>query len=123
MTFLAAAGTSNDHSGHASTRDLVTELVRELREVEHWRRLVAARLDLAVAAVTSIDEPCARPLPSTPPLPCDLRHLVGLDHHPVGETTVLERLRRVLRDLDTYADALHATILVAEQEAAEALGC
>ena len=35
------------------------DLLAQLREVDHWRRLVAARLDLAVAAVTSIDEPDA----------------------------------------------------------------
>ena len=98
MTFLAAAGTSNDHAGRTPTRDLVTELVRELREVEHWRRLVAARLDLAVAAVTSIDEPCARPLPSG--VPCQrpiasdpTRSLKGVSgrratRHPLEDPTV-----------------------------------
>ena len=35
-------------------------LLTELREVEHWRRLVAARLDLAVAAVAAVDEPVVR---------------------------------------------------------------
>ena len=37
-------------------------LVAELRDVEHWRRLVAARLDLAVAAVTDIDDLAAHPV-------------------------------------------------------------
>src|SRR5689334_2260196 len=41
-------------------------LLLELREVEHWRRLVAARLDLAVAAVAAVDEPVVRHLPAAP---------------------------------------------------------
>lgn len=32
------------------------EVIAQLRDAEHWRRLVAARLDLAIAAVTDIDD-------------------------------------------------------------------
>ncbi|MBL8929953.1 MAG: hypothetical protein JNL54_07515 [Kineosporiaceae bacterium] len=85
-------------------------LIAELREVEYWRRLVAARLDLAVAAVTSLDEPVGRCLPCAPSLPGNLRHLVGL--HPeeaLEEVALLEHLREVLHDLDGYASALRST--------------
>lgn len=87
------------------------DLVAELRDVEHWRRLVAARLDLAVAAVTSLDEPAPRALPAAPALPCSLRTMIGLPtcEDALGETAVLERLRDALRDLDAYAAALRAT--------------
>jgi hypothetical protein len=83
-------------------------LLAELREVEHWRRLVAARLDLAVAAVAAVDEPAVRHLGTAPAPPFGLRELVGLagagsTQH---EVVLLLRLREAQRDLDAYACAL-----------------
>lgn len=100
------------------------DLVTELRDVEHWRRLVAARLDLAVAAVTSLDEPHARSLPAAPALPCSLRAMIGLPQceDALGETAVLERLRDALRDLDAYAAALRCTTDDATRRLVDLLG-
>ncbi len=87
------------------------QLLAELREVNHWRRLITARLDLAVATVTDLAEPAARDLPYAPGLPADLRDLVGLCHDPddrCAEAAALERLRAALDDLDAYALALRA---------------
>jgi hypothetical protein len=87
-------------------------LLAELREVDHWRRLVAARIDLAVAAVAAIDEPVVRSLPAAPAVPFGLRELLGLapPGRARGETDVLLRLRAVQRDLDGCARALRETI-------------
>jgi hypothetical protein len=87
-------------------------LLGELREVDHWRRLVAARIDLAVAAVAAIDEPVVRSLPTAPAVPFGLRELLGLAPPGLarGETDVLLRLRTVQRDLDGYARALRETL-------------
>jgi len=87
------------------------DLMAELRDVEHWRRLVAARLDLAVAAVTALDEPHSRNLPEAPMLPCGLRDMVGLAEgsSALRETTALVPLREALRELDAYAAALRET--------------
>jgi hypothetical protein len=87
------------------------DLICELRDVDHWRRLVAARMDLAVAAVTSISEPVERDLPSAPPLPCGLKAILGLPawDEALEETALVVRLRDVLRDLDQYACALRAS--------------
>lgn len=85
------------------------DMIGQIRETEHWRRLVAARLDLAVAAVTGIDEP---PLP--PGVERDAPHglgaLLGL---PVGdaalaETAVLPALRRAVTALDAQVNTLRA---------------
>ena len=83
-------------------------LLAELREVEHWRRLVAARLDLAVAAVAAVDEPVVRHLPTAPAPPFGLRELVGLTGPASArqEVVLLLRLREAQRDLDAYACAL-----------------
>src|SRR5947209_7394479 len=87
-------------------------LLAELREVDHWRRLVAARIDLAVAAVAAIDEPVVRSLPAAPTVPFGLRDLLGLAPPGLarGEADVLLRLRTVQRDLDAYARALRAMV-------------
>jgi hypothetical protein len=87
-------------------------LLLELREVEHWRRLVAARLDLAVAAVAAVDEPVVRNLPATPAPPFGLRELLGLTSPGSAreEVGLLLRLRDVQRDLDAYARALRAQV-------------
>jgi hypothetical protein len=93
-------------------------LLAELREVEHWRRLLAARLDLAVAAVAAVDEPIVRDLPAAPAPPFGLRELVGLDAPGSAsrELALLLRLRAAQRDLDAYAGALRARTRVATTE-------
>lgn len=87
------------------------DVIAELRDVEYWRRLVGARLDLAVAAVTDIDELATRPLPCDPAPPYGLRDLVGIPDNEaaLAESGVLLQLRAVLGDLDAYACALRTT--------------
>jgi hypothetical protein len=96
-------------------------LLAELREVDHWLRLVAARIDLAVAAVAAIDEPVVRSLPTAPAVPFGLRELLGLAPPGLarGEADVLLRLRVVQRDLDAYARALRASAAGLGDEAAD----
>ncbi|HEY6794907.1 MAG TPA: hypothetical protein VI248_09505 [Kineosporiaceae bacterium] len=89
------------------------DLLARLREIDHWRRLVAARLDLAVAAVTSIDEPegeCGD-APSAAGPPAGLKEILGLPacDQALPEASVLLRLRAAQRDLDEYARALRAS--------------
>jgi hypothetical protein len=87
-------------------------LLAELREVDHWRRLVTARIDLAVAAVAAVDEPVVRNLPAAPAVPFGLRELLGLAPAASAgaEVELLLRLRAAQRDLDAYAAALRAAI-------------
>jgi hypothetical protein len=87
-------------------------LVAELRGIDHWRRLVAARLDLAVAAVTATDELPVRALQEASMLPFGLRDLVGLptSDDALPEAGALIRLRAVLRDLDAYAVDVRAAL-------------
>jgi hypothetical protein len=83
-------------------------LLVQLRAVDHWRRLVAARLDLAVAAVATPDEPAVPGL-------LDLHDLLGLA--PPGtarsEAALLLRLRAAQRELDAYAAGLRASVRAA----------
>ncbi|HET9654057.1 MAG TPA: hypothetical protein VFP72_01800 [Kineosporiaceae bacterium] len=83
-------------------------LLAELRDVEHWRRLAEARLDLAVAAVTDIDELARRQTPCTRLAPYGLHLRVGIPDpgQALPETAALLRLRSVLEELETYAAAL-----------------
>jgi hypothetical protein len=106
MTITADSGSPLEH-----VRQRQHDLMTELRDVEHWRRLVAARLDLAVAAVTALDEPAARLLPEAPVLPCGLKGIVGLPEGSgaLPETAALVRLRDALRELDAYAAVLRET--------------
>lgn len=108
-----AAGAACD-----ATRRQQLALLAELRDVDHWRRLVAARIDLAVAALAAIDEPVVRNLPAAPPVPYGLRELLGLAPQGLarGEADVLLRLRAVQRDLDAYGRALRATTRSATQD-------
>jgi len=48
------------------------ELLQRIREVDHWARLIAARLDLAVAAVADVSEPVPEPAPLMPALAAEL---------------------------------------------------
>ena len=92
------------------------DLVCAQRDAEHWHRLVAARIDLAVAAVTDLDEPqCpdAVGTPCTPP--SGLRDLLGIPGNESGfsesrlsETRLLPLLRQALHELDGYARTLDA---------------
>jgi hypothetical protein len=106
-----------EHDGAAGRRRQLA-LLTELREVEHWRRLVAARIDLAVAAVAGVDEPVVRSLPSAPAVPFGLREMLGLapPGAATGEVDVLLRLRTVQLDLDAYARALRETTRTATQD-------
>jgi hypothetical protein len=88
-------------------------LLAAQREVGHWRRLINARIDLAVASVADLEEP--RPPDATsygdpcvpPPGLRDLLGIARLDDR-LGETTLLLRLRRALDDLAEYAGTLDA---------------
>ena len=97
------------------------DLLAQLREVDHWRRLVAARLDLAVAAVTAIDEPSAEAADGTPgALPQGLREILGLPacDQALPEAAALMRLRAAQRDLDEYARTLRESTDLATLELA-----
>ena len=83
-------------------------LICQLRDVEHWRRLAVARLDLAVAAVTGIDEPSGHPPPCARQAPLDLHYQLGIPDNSdaLPEAASLLRLRRMLAELEAYAEAL-----------------
>ncbi len=103
-------------------RERRQDLISRLRVVDHWRRLVAARLDLAVAAVADIDDlHLAGPsedqgtLPEHTELGADhldegLRELLGIPPHDdcLGESARLIQLRSVLRQLDALGARLRA---------------
>jgi hypothetical protein len=100
------------------------DLLAQLREVDHWRRLVAARLDLAVAAVTAIDEPdIAAGNREGATVPQGLREILGLPacDQALPEAAVLMRLRAAQRDLDEYARALRESSDLATLELASLL--
>jgi hypothetical protein len=100
------------------------DLLAQLREVDHWRRLVAARLDLAVAAVTAIDEPTGDQGDRTGAmLPHGLREILGLPacDQALPEAAALMRLRAAQRDLDEYARALRESSDLATLELAALL--
>jgi hypothetical protein len=48
------------------------ELLQRIREVDHWQRLIGARLDLAVAAVADLPEPMPDPAPLISALAAEL---------------------------------------------------
>lgn len=103
--------------------DRQQSLAGELREVEHWRRLVAARLDLAIAAVTDIDELSRAALPCTAAFPFGLRQLIGIPPavDALADASVLLPLRRVLDDLDRYGQALRDTTAIVTRALLERL--
>jgi hypothetical protein len=84
------------------------DLLAQLRDVEHWHRLTAARLDLAIAAVTDIDELSVRALSYHRSAPSDLHGQIGIPAagQALPEAAAVIRLRRVLSDLESYAAAL-----------------
>jgi hypothetical protein len=89
-------------------------LLAAQRDADHWRRLITARIDLAVAAVADLGE-----IEAPPPVLADglehaaphgLRELVGVagSTQRLHETTVLTQLRSALIQLDDYAECLRA---------------
>lgn len=87
-------------------------LLAAQRELEHWRRLVGARIDLAVAAVTDLEDLQVPPnwgdYGNRPPP--ELRDLLGIarSDQRLGETTLLMRLRCAHDALAAYAETLEA---------------
>jgi uncharacterized protein YjiS (DUF1127 family) len=103
-------------------------LLAAQREVDHWRRLITARIDLAVASVADLEDLLTPPnaasygTPCTPP--SGLRDLLGiarLDER-LGETTLLMRLRCALDELTDYAETLEAITVEAADILAFRLG-
>jgi hypothetical protein len=99
------------------------EMVIAQREVNHWHRLITARIDLAVASVADLEEPV--PLPNAagygtgcapPPGLRDLLGIARLDDR-LGETTMLMPLRRALAELEDYGQILDGVT----EEAAQTL--
>jgi hypothetical protein len=87
-------------------------LVAAQRDICHWRRLINARIDLAVAAVADLEEPMAPPNAASYACPCTpppgLRDLLGiarLDDR-LAETALLIQLRRALAEVETYGHTL-----------------
>ena len=98
-------------------------LLAAQREVAHWRRLITARIDLAVASVADLEDLLAPPnvarYGTTCTPPPGLRDLLGiarLDQR-LGETALLMQLRRALDDLAAYS----ATLAAVTDEAANIL--
>jgi hypothetical protein len=88
-------------------------LLAAQREADHWRRLITARIDLAVASVADLEEPHPPNAASygdscgPPPGLRDLLGIARLDDR-LAETTLLMRLRCALVDLGRYAETLDA---------------
>lgn len=92
-------------------------LLATQREVDHWRRLIMARIDLAVASVADLEDLLVPPNATSYGSPCTpppgLREMLGiarlgeLDER-LGETTLLMRLRRALAELAAYSETLEA---------------
>ena len=92
-------------------------LLAAQREVDHWRRLILARIDLAVASVADLGDLLVPPNAASYGSPCTpppgLRDLLGiarleeLDER-LGETTLLMQLRRALQELAAYSQTLTA---------------
>jgi hypothetical protein len=81
------------------------EVQAQLRALDYWRRLVNARLDLAVAAVADIDDDV---LIDDGLVGDSLRELVGIPRRDgrLAESAKLILLREVLKDLDAVRDRL-----------------
>lgn len=108
-------------------RALQQEAESRTRWLEHWRRLVAARLDLAVAAVADLDEPPGDAPAVLPLPPYGLRELLGIGphEHRRHETALLPLLKETLDRLDAHLEALawhrtEAARLIGERLDAEA---
>lgn len=82
-------------------------VLAQLRAIDYWRRLVGARLDLAVAAVADIDDDT---LIDDGLVGDSLRELVGIPRLDgrLAESAKLVLLREVLKDLDAVRDRLRS---------------
>jgi hypothetical protein len=89
-------------------------LLAAQREVDHWRRLITARIDLAVASVADLEDLLVPPNSASYGTPCTpppgLRDLLGIARQDerLGETTLLMQLRQALDELTAYAQTLEA---------------
>lgn len=89
-------------------------LLAAQREVSHWRRLISARIDLAVASVADLEDLLVPPNSASYGSPCvpppGLRDLLGIPRldERLGETALLMRLRSALEELTRYSDTLQA---------------
>ena len=107
------------------------DLLAAQREVDHWRRLIMARIDLAVASVADLEDLLVPPNAASYGSPCTpppgLRDLLGiarldeLDER-LGETTLLMQLRQALDDLANYHETLEAVTAEAANMLAFRLG-
>ncbi|MBT0767343.1 hypothetical protein KIH74_00310 [Kineosporia sp. J2-2] len=92
--------------------DYHRSLVAAQRDVDHWRRLILARIDLAVASVADLDEPLTPPglYGTVCAPPTGLRRLIGIAPTDVraGEGGLLIRLRGALDELTRYEKMLEA---------------
>jgi hypothetical protein len=103
-------------------------MVAALRHADHWHRLIGARIDLAVAAVTEMDD-LRSPAPAgtyafagAPPE--GLRELVGMggSDRRLHDSTLLTQLRTAMCALDGYRDELRAVTGEAAVVIAERVG-
>jgi hypothetical protein len=101
-------------------------LLAAQREVDHWRRLITARIDLAVASVADLEDLLVPPNAASYGSPCTpppgLRDLLGIARldeleERLGETSLLMRLHSALDDLALY----HQTLEAVTDEAANML--
>lgn len=99
------------------------DLLATLRTVDHWHRLVLARLDLAVAAVADIEEPVPGVADTMGVVPDGLRDLVGIPRSDqrLSETHVLLDLRAALQELERRTETLRERADVAAAAIAERL--
>jgi hypothetical protein len=103
-------------------------LLAARRDIDHWRRLINARIDLAVAAVADLDDPIPPPNAASYWCPCapppGLRDLLGiarLDDR-LAETALLIRLRGALEELNDYRAILETVTDEAGQILARRIG-
>jgi hypothetical protein len=101
-------------------------LLAAQRDIHHWRRLLLARIDLAVATVADLEEPLPPPngdsfacVCTPPPGLRDLLGIARLDavDDRLAETALLIRLRQALAEVEGYS----AVLDVVADEAAQIL--
>jgi len=92
-------------------------LLAAQREVDHWRRLILARIDLAVASVADLEDLLVPPNAASYGSPCSpppgLRELLGIPRcedtaERIVETALLMQLRQALDELAAYRQTLEA---------------
>jgi hypothetical protein len=103
-------------------------IVAALRDADHWHRLVSARIDLAVATVTDLDDLAppqgAGAYAFSVPAPQGMRALIGMARNDLRlqESTVLTQLRSALIQLDHYIESLSAVAAEASAMITERVG-